>query len=1152
MAFYLYQHYSLTALADKFQRLRREGPYFGPPGAQPFRSADIFVPEKVVVPTYGMRIWLTQYLAQQSAVVANIDFPYPRNFIAEVLNRQFAGQPDYRPELFTVEVMAWRIMKIMAAAGAADRAEMLSALTAYLQQGDERPELRQYELALRIAGLFDQYMIYRADDLVAWRTALPAADPERWQAALWQQLLVTSDGAPLMSPADAFVDYLKLPAGLVRGDSDPDPVPVAVFGASTMPPVYLDVLRQLANVTDVHFFYHNPCVEYIGDHPMRGEKVVPTELDDQEYTNKLIENYGLLGREFSKIIQDLKGIYEEGEETAVASGQRESRDTLLTHIQDSVVQVCQSDGPVAVAPTDDSLLFFDCHNALRQVEVLHDRLLALFARNSEAKRGERLYPEDILVMAPDISAMAPAIAAVFDQSILKDHYVISDRSLQQNNAIAAAFASIIDLVDGRFEHSRLMALLDVSALRRRFHFDDDETDRLRDWLYQGYVCWGIDREQRQRDCGIPFDAFSWRHAINRLMLGLALEDVDDGAADGVAGVAGAAAAVAVAGGPRWLQSSLTTWPERLPPLCLADDTQGRALLGNLSNFLEKLVASAETLREPRPIDAWFEALTTLLSDFFAPDNDSAADYAVVMQTLKDVAHAAKQAGYGELVPYELIKRLLQEAMATPQKSYPFMSGKITFCSLQPMRSVPRRVIVMLGMNDGAFPRVDSRVGFNIMVRKPRRCDRSRQWEDRYLFLESIMAAEERLWIFYNGRNEHRKREQLPALPVSELRDVVGRSFCLPQEGAAPAGTSVLSAVTIMAPLHPYDPSCFGAPAAGQPQTLFSFNHRYYAIAKEIAAGTNYVAKADFLDGIGDEGLPPPVGKSQAGIDVADLVKFFSNASEAFMVKTLGFPSREWGERRHGDLEPLAIDSREKTALRKRLAQYQKNRQVTSAECAKLLRRFQADNSLPPGAPGKRLFDDCLAQSRFADDATQQAWAEQEEFTLSCDIPLGGAVQTLTGTVRFRPGTPAQCVECLFRADDTTSDHRKIAAYIRHLFILVAGGEEARDLKTEVYPNVDSQKPFIIPSGLTPDIAQDKLATLVGYYLAGLRVPAAFLAIKPLTSAKSTKTLKSKWEDNTTDPFFGRLYSPDMKKDDAVLGKFVYVANECFGDIADIK
>ena len=155
-----------------------------------------------------------------------------------------------------------------------------------------------------------------------------------------------------------------------------------------------------------------------------------------------------------------------------------------------------------------------------------------------------------------------------------------------------------------------------------------------------------------------------------------------------------------------------------------------------------------------------------------------------------------------------------------------------------------------------------------------------------------MAAEERLWIFYNGRNEHRKREQLPALPVSELRDVVGRSFCLPQEGAAPAGTSVLSAVTIMAPLHPYDPSCFGAPAAGQPQALFSFNHRYYAIAKEIAAGTNYVAKADFLDGIGDEGLPPPVGKSRGLFTMSGLPLSVVNATVPTGRPTLWISSGE--------------------------------------------------------------------------------------------------------------------------------------------------------------------------------------------------------------------------------------------------------------------
>ena len=1151
MAFYLYQHYSLTALADKFQRLRREGPYFGPAEAQPFRSTDIFVPEKVVVPTYGMRIWLTQYLAQQSAVVANIDFPYPRNFIAEVLNKQFAGRPDYRPELFTVEVLAWRIMKIMAAEGATDRAEMLSALTAYLQQQDERPVLRQYELALRIAGLFDQYMIYRPEDLTAWRTTLPAADPERWQAALWQKLLVDDDGSPLWSPADAFVNYLKLPAGQVQGEA----VPVAVFGISTMPPVYFKILQQLATGGDVHFFYHNPCLEYWADHPVRREKGHGVTIVEPDDMNKLIENFGFQGREFFKEIMSLNGNYEEPE-SLLDDGEREAfPPTLLGGVQHDIVRMQSHGGEekTTVTAADDSIIFHDCHNDQRQVEVLHDRLLALFHCN--AKNGEkRLYPDDVLVMAPDISRFAPAIAAVFDQGRLSGAYAISDRSLSRSNAIAGAFLALFDLIDSRFEYSRVMGLLAVQALRRRFHFSDNDVERLRGWLYDAYVCWGLDRADRQRACGMAFDAFSWRHGINRLMLGLAMDDCEDSPVDNEPVGRDTAAIV---GGSQWLRSSDRTWLECVPPLPLADDQSGRELLGNLSQFLEKLAEFAEKLAQPRVMSDWQALLTEVLMDFFQPDNDSAADYGVVRQAIRDAAAAAAQAGYEGVVSSSVIKRLLQDAADTPLPTYPFMSGKITFCSLQPMRSVPRRVIVMLGMDDGAFPRVDSKIGFNVMERKPRRCDRSRQWEDRYLFLESILAAGERLWIFYRGRDDHKQRSYVPALSVCELQEYLVANYCLEE-----ISQDLLVALTIRYPLHPFDAQCYGHSPDCQPIPA-SYNEHYYAVAKYLAGGET-PSEQPFWAVKGDEVLPlvaDGAGAHQVH-DIHSLISFLTNASEAFLTQTLGFPGHEWAERRHGDLEPLDLADNEKKALCKRLAEYQKTRELTPDQRAKLLRRLQAENAIPPGEPGRRIFNECLERSRFKDSALQALWAGQSNEFLSVDLEVGDRKLALEGTVRMRR-RPAAILDCQFGKQpapgqkDEVSDYHQIAARVRHLFVRAALADEGTELKTFVYSSVFSTAPH----ELAPDAgffanltAREQLSRLLEYYYANLSRPLPLLAkgqLMPL-SAKGDTISQSLFKENLLDPFFSRLYRESDFADEDFKASISATTAELFGAFARVK
>lgn len=1151
MAFFLYQHFSLTALAEKFQRLRCEGPYFGPPEPQPFRSKDIFVPEKVVVPTYGMRIWLTQYLAQQSAVVANIDFPYPRNFIAEVLKQHFADRADFRPELFTVEVMAWRIMKIMDVARATDDAEALATLRAYLQQGDERPELRQYELALRIAGLFDQYMIYRAEDLVSWRTMLPAEDPERWQAALWRKLLTDDEGAPLMSPADAFVDYLKTPVG----QGGRAAAPVAVFGVSTMPPIYFKVLQRLAEECDVHFFYYNPCLEYWADHPVRRESGIGVTIAEPDDMNKLIENFGFQGREFFKEIMSLNGNYEEPE-SLLDEGEREAfPPTLLGGVQHDIVRMQShgGEGKKIIGDNDDSILFHDCHNDLRQVQVLHDCLLALFHRNAE-HAGQRLYPDDVLVMAPDINRFAPAIAAVFDQGSLSNAYALSDRSLSRSNAIAGAFLALFDLIDSRFEYSRVMGLLAVPALRQRFHFSDDDVERLRGWLYDAYVCWGLDGADRQRACGVSFDAFSWRHGINRLMLGLAMDAGEDGTGDGEAADSDAEEC---ADASLWRRGANWFWLESVPPLPLADDQSGRQLLGNLSHFVEKLATFAVKLAQSRVMSDWQALLSEVLTDFFQPDNDSATDYAVVRQTIRDAAAAAAQAGYEAKIPGDVIRCLLQDAGDTPLPTYPFMSGKITFCSLQPMRSVPRRVIVLLGMDDGVFPRVDSKVGFNVMERQPRRCDRSRQWEDRYLFLESILAAEERLWIFYRGRDEHKHRHYVPALPVCELQEYLAENYCLEDKSK-----DVVAAQTIRYPLHPFAAECYGYSTDGRAIPP-SYNEHYFAVAEYLAGGET-PSERPFWPVQEAEALPlvEDGAAAQQVLDLSRLISFLTNASEAFLTQTLGFPGREWAERRHGDLEPLDLDEKEKKALCRRLAEYQKTGDLTPGKRAKLLRRLYAENAIPPGEPGRRIFDECLERSRFEDEELQKLWAAQSNESLSVELELGDRKLILQDSVRMRLA-PAAILDCRFEkrplseGDDKVSDYYRIAARVRHLFVRAALGDAAADLTTRLYPSVFSENPLELAAadgffaGLT---ARKQLVKLLEYYYANLSRPLPLLAkdqLKPLT-ARDKKISPTLFNENLRDPFFGRLYSESDFADEDFKTSIYDATDELFGKIVPVK
>lgn len=1112
MAFYLYQHSNLQTLAEKFLRLRREGTYFGSARGRRFLPGDPMQPETIVVQTYGMRIWLMQLAAQAGAVMANVDFLYVNNFIQDELSRQLQGRADFLPEMFSNEVMTWRIIELMEHGDDSCR-----ELTAYLEQADHEPGLRRFELASRIAATFDQYQVYLPDQLQQWRTITPREPQAAWQAAIWRKLLEFQERA-LFSKADAMITFLQRSPEEVL--SRP---PVAVFGIGSMPPFYFRVLRQLAHAGDVHFFYQNPCSEYWADHPIPRQRHKGFRVDDPAEMNPLLGAYGLQGQDFFKEIMELEGSWEEPEDEEKRADRTSFPDTLLGHLQSDIVKMrtfSPDSERTLLHPGDCSLIFHNCHTGFRQVEVLHDQLLQLFQQSQQSGK-KPLCPDDILVMAPDLNSFVPAIEAVFSQGPLKNFYALSDRSLRKSNPLAEAFLAILELGGSRFECSRVLSLLDADALRKRFGFDDWAVQKLRDWVYQAYVCWGVDAKDRVKVCGIPFDAFSWRHAIKRLMLGIALESPAEEPGD-------------------WSPAQLAL-PE-LPPLNLVHTPEERDLLGNFSDFLEKLIQASETLQSPRSMAAWQRDLETLLDDFFQADNTTAADYAAVRQSIRNAAAAAETAAYEGEVSFAVIRRLLSGAAETPLKTYPFLSGKITFCSLQPMRSVPRRVIVLLGMDEGAFPRVDSLLGFNLIPQARLRCTRSRQWEDRYLFMEALLAAQENLLIFYRGQDDQRQKQYPPALPVCELRDYIQDHY---QMENIP---DVLSQLTCLYLLHPYSPECYGSGSG-----LFSFNPYYYPVAVRLAKKELPQIKAFSAD-IPEAGFPLPQRRKTPVLQLSELIRFFQNSSEAFLIQTLGFPGAEWSQRKHADLEPVELNELEKIALSRRLADWQTERPLKLPDGKDLLRWLQAECAIPAGEPGRRIFLDLLERSWIGDENLRRDWAGQRQVYRSLELCHGGEPVLLEGALQINTEN-ASLIECRFNRNsekkDPLKDRHKLAAWLRWLLARATSPLET-SVSMRVFHSVFDNTPFILPLENMPDspeAAREKLQVLLDAWHAGLQKPLPLLVEEPLTPLKKDKMNPDvvKMDKSLENPAFAKLFA-DRFEDPEFRKAVAATTEKLFGDL----
>jgi len=446
--FHLYSKNKLDELAGRFLAARREH-------CEHFLSADLLTPECVIVQTRGMATYLQQYWLRQGEVVCNTRFPFLNHYLEELLRQQLP-QGRYQPQWFTPGVMVWRILALLP-----ETAKRFDRLERYFANGDDR-ELRQYQLALRIAGVFDQYQIYRPDLLQRWMDdgAIAAAD-EAWQRDLWQKL---RQGGKLAGRGEMLIDFIRQPE--VR----PGP-PVSVFGVSTMPPFFLKALKKYSLVNEVNFFYLNPCTEYWAEHPMRRDKSL-RDCPDQglEFVNPLLSAFGLPGRNFFREILDLDHDIDEKMDFYIESADPAAApSTMLSEVQSRVIAV--AGGPLSKRH-DDSITFHNCPGKMREIEILHDKLLYLL-------RQKHYTLNDIIVMAPDINEFVPLIQSVFDRGPLRDSYSICDRTVRSTNLAAAAFLNLLAMRQGRFEVTQVWELLDSPELRQKFAFDDAAMELVR-------------------------------------------------------------------------------------------------------------------------------------------------------------------------------------------------------------------------------------------------------------------------------------------------------------------------------------------------------------------------------------------------------------------------------------------------------------------------------------------------------------------------------------------------------------------------------------------------------------------------------------------------------------------------------------------------
>ncbi len=956
--FRLYHSNSLDVLASLLAHALRE-----PAAGQPLLAADI-----VLIPQVAMRRWLQSTLAAEYGIAANLEFLTPGEFVAKALKANIGGERDD----LGASGFHWRLYAALTDS-ALMQTPALAGLKSYLAGGDP---LKPWALAAELGGVFEKYQAWRRDWLLRWEDGAEADDP---QAILWRHI-----AAGRHYRARRIHDYLArfedaaqpLPQGL--------PPRLFAFATLNVSPDVLRVIATQARVGTLHFYMPTPTQSYWGDLQTLGEKLrsgADDPFGSAAGENPLLQAWGAAGRDFMAVLGSYEVVHPTGEIAAYVDPEAESgaglddgglADSLLQRLQADLFHRRALPSPPlreALRLDDPSIQIHACHTRLREMQVLHDQLRALL---EDPRFDPPLQPREIAVLAPDIDPYVPYLESVFGgRGSSADHipWALADASPLQGEPLAEVFVQLLGLPVSRFGLNEILDLLQSAPLAQAAGLDAAAFERLHGWLQAAGVRWGLDAAHRQQHQAPLDDAYTWQFALDRLLLGHA-----SGSDEDIAGVA--------------------PWPE----------LEGSALaaLDALIRLLRVLARHQKTLAGALTPAQWRERLLGLLAALLPETPTEPAALRALERLRKlitEFAAEAEKAGFDAPVPAEVVCAHFAAVLAEADTRAPLLTGGISFGRMVPMRLLPFRVICVLGLDDGQFPRRDpaaglSRLTAELGTERRRHGDRSLREDDRFLFLQLFASAQDVFYLSYLGADARDGSVREPSVLVSELLDAAAAYHADP--------AAARKQLVVRHPLQPFAPAAFGD---AQEPRRFSYRRQWRPAAG--AMGGNRQRLPTWIDG--PLGAPLPEALTDTQLPLDSLRRFFADPAGQFLNQRLGL--RLAGEIDGSqDIEPLVVPGggRELSILHSEVL----DALLAGEAEAGLYDRLRARALLPSGALGQQQFRALLARVRPCAQA-YLAWhdgqpLQGDHYAAEVDgLRLHGHIRQIhpQGLVRLHAGTP---------------------------------------------------------------------------------------------------------------------------------------------------
>ncbi len=948
-------------------------------------------PEVILLQSNGMKHWLELALADDDAlgICAATQMMLPSAYLWQMYRAVLGAQavPEHMP--FDKAALLWRLVRLLPALCATQA--VYAPLARYLNGDNAARKL--YQLALQVADVFDAYQSYRADWLADWADGrdvmrdssggalAPLPEAHQWQAQLWRDLradVAAQGGAALADASRAavharFLDAVRQPIHSEKTSVlRPSGVPqrLFVFGVSALPMQLVQALAALGQLCQVMLFVQNPCQYYWGDiveghaalraQVRRRQPVKPSLLasaDAAKESHPLLAALGKQGRDYLHLLDGFdapeayRAQWHRVDVFVDPAGADPARASQLAQLQSAIFNLSAPPSKPVAQADDGSLVFVTAHSAQRELEVLHDRLLAWFDADAA------LQPRDVMVMVPDMAAFAPHIDAVFGRFAAGQPrhipYSVADTTARQS-PLVQALAQLLQLPESRLSLADWLSLFEVSAVRTRFALSEADVRQLHDWLAASGVRWGLDAAHRVQS-GLPADApglaqNTWAFGLRRLLLGYALGASDD-----------------------------ALWQDTLAQPALSG--LDAALATGLLDWLDAVEQTLPTLQVEQTPTQWAHTLQALVARFFASDNDfDERAIARLLAPLDVWQQTCAQAQCDTALSLTVVREHWLAQLEQDGLQQRFFGGGVQFGTLMPMRAIPFKVICLLGMNDGDYPRVQAARDFDLMAKRWRAGDRSRREDDRYLFLEALLSARQKLYVSWQGRSAADNSLRPPSVLVAQLQDVVNACW-------APARAAQAQ------PLQPFSKAYFEADSG-----VATYDKDWEQIWLAAPAGQAQDATKQIVFS--------PVATALASVTLDDLQRLLRQPVEVFFRNRLQVELDRLEDLEQED-EPFALDPLQRHQAGQAL--------LHAAGQLPALAQLRAAGTLPLAGFGQQVAADLMTQAQSVLQV-QTAWLQQYPTALSAlavalDLPLPEPVLALASVpapVSVPEMLPSEC------------------------------------------------------------------------------------------------------------------------------------------------